>query len=103
MIFPSPQITEQTVAEVGEPPEQLYPVIVPLQVRLHPTESFDPSSQVSGEIIFPSPQIGLQVELAEPVQLYPGSIWQREEQPSPSSVFLSSHVWAGVIIPSPQI
>ena len=64
----------QIVFEVGLPPEHFQPMISPSHVELQPIESLVPSSHVSGEIILPSPQIGLQTELEVPVQAYPVSI-----------------------------
>jgi hypothetical protein len=39
------------------------------------------------------------------MQMYPGSIWQVDEQPSPLLVFPSSQfsLWDGWIIPFPQV
>jgi len=71
---PSPHISLQIVFVVGLPPVQDQPVRFPLHVELQPIESLVPSSHVSGEITFPSPQIGLQTELEAPVQAYPVSI-----------------------------
>ena len=62
----SPHLEVQVVADVLEPPVQMYPFRVPVQSLLQPIpSSLFPSSQFSGgEISFPSPQIGVQVDFA---------------------------------------
>jgi len=63
----------QIEALLKSPPEQLYPSTNPSQVELQPMLLLDLSSQVSGDITLPSPQIGLHVELDVPVHVYPVS------------------------------
>ena len=41
-------------------------------------------------------------ELGSPVQVYPGSVWQVDKQPSVFAVFPSSQVSGTCIIPSEQ-
>jgi hypothetical protein len=56
LMSPSPQRTLQTEGVVVDPVEQLYPTAVPVQPKLHPFPSFDPSSHVSVPVTFESPQ-----------------------------------------------
>jgi len=59
------------------------------------------SSQVSGVITIPSPHIGVQI-LKGRVHVYPVSIKQVEEQPSPLTTFPSSQVSPVSRTPFPQ-
>jgi len=60
--MPSPQKSLHYEGVFTSPPEHEYPLTNPLQVELHPAMSKEPSSHVSGEITWPSPQIGLHIE-----------------------------------------
>jgi hypothetical protein len=51
---------------------------------------FEPSSQVSPPITFPSPQTVVQTVIFPGVQVKPGSIVQVDEQPSPEAELPSS-------------
>lgn len=66
---PSPHISvqeDQLAKEV-----HVKPFTSPSHVELHPSESYDPSSHVSGSIILPSPHIGVQTESEDPTHVYP--------------------------------
>jgi len=66
----SPQTSTQTE---GSKALQEYPFAFPEQSELHPTPSFDPSSQTSRPSIWPSPQTNLQELVPVPTQVAPDS------------------------------
>jgi len=104
-IKPSPQIGEQKEALEELPPVQFQPVAFPMQLSAHPMPSFDVSSQVSGEILNPSPQIGTQVlsRFAFSEQVYLGLTMQDDEHPSLLIKLPSSQPSDPSFIPSPQV
>lgn len=61
VIMPSPQTSMQMSGVKGVPPEHWYPGREPEQSALHPTPFWDPSSQSSAALRYPSPQIPTQV------------------------------------------
>lgn len=87
--------------------EQYHPLITPMHSSLHPLLSFlSPSSHVSEPNKRPSPHIGSHVLYVIKklfVQVHPVSIWQVEDQPSPSEGVPSfSHCSLIVMKPSPH-
>ena len=74
--IPSWQIGEQIVGFEESPPTQFQPGAVPKQSDVHFSSLIRlPSSQISGEMTFPSPQVGLQTDVEVPVeeQVHPDS------------------------------
>ena len=108
--IPSPQITAQILAVVASPNVHDHPVSTE-QVESHPSPAVvPPSSQYPavGSVTFPSPQVSVQtlaVDESPGVQFQSDSILQVASQPSPATVFPSSHIPADgkIINPSPQI
>ena len=82
---------------------QLKSLSVPVHVELQPIESLSPSSQVSGPLWRPSPQMGEHREGEEwspPEQVQPG---RKLLQSRPHPSFPSSHVSLQTTLKSPQI
>jgi hypothetical protein len=110
VLIPFPQTSVQLDLPHGRV-EQVHP-ISDLQFALHPSPLMVlPSSHVSEPASLKSPHLVLQtcLEVAvPPVQLYPHSILQEDEQPSPAAVFPSSQKFAVLVsfptlLPSPHL
>ena len=109
-IFPSPQISVQTLAVIEFPSVHVHPVST-TQLASHPSPiATPPSSQYPavGLYIFPSPHISvheLAVIESPAVQVHPVSTAQLESHPSPFAVLLSSQYPAigFITFPSPHI
>ena len=104
-IFPSPQ-TSQVSGELEVPPPQFQPSFTPeVHPLLHPISLFNPSSQTSPDYLYPSPHLlHFDFAFSTTVQLQPSrtSILHSELQPSPFSLFPSSHLSEGSLTPFPH-
>src|SRR3954453_4757724 len=72
----------------------------------HPDGSFIgsvPQSHDSPSSLVPLPHTALSQWLGSPEQVAPGSFRHRLEQPSPSTVFMSSQFSVPLILPSPHL
>lgn len=103
---PSPQMSVQVSADVGEPPVHPHPgSIMHSELQPSPLAMF-PSSHSVSPPFFPSPQIGVQTSGEEGVpsrHYHPSSTVQVAEQPSPLTVLPSSQAYFPKSNPSPQI